>query len=128
MIRTNYNLSNWVELAIFFLVVGTIVFAPTFTYMHYVFFPVLDGHIDLLNFMTDNEFLEKYRDNILEKIETKQIEQDEFTAAFISMIGLVLGPLVLILWVLLAIMRYLTAFAFWFTRKIGITPMLKLVV
>lgn len=95
-------------------------------FVHYVFFPILDGHIDMIKFMKDDGFINRYGNHLVDKINDNEIKMDEFSAALLGLMSSMFSPL---LWIfpLMLIIRYSTKFAYWFTKKIGIMPMLALV-
>ncbi len=127
MIKTNYEYKNWVELVVFFAIYFTIVFTPAIVFVHYVFLPVLDGHVDLLKFMNEDGFIDRYGNHLVDRINANDITIDEFSAALFGLMSTMFSPL---LWIfpLMLIIKYCTRLAHWFTKKIGVMPMLQLVI
>ena len=128
LMKSNYNFNNWVELGVFFLVYITIIGVPVTLYVEYVFVPILNGHIEFLDFINDDGLIERYRDVILDKIDNNDIETDEFTYALITMLAFVLGPIALILWGLFAMINFLLSSSWYVCRKLNLIPMLQLVI
>lgn len=127
MIRTNYAYQNWVELVIFFSVFLTIIFVPIITYVEFFFFPVLDGHLMFLTFMNNDGIIERYSEHLQEEIINENIILDEFYAALLSMIVVVLAPLFLVFPILVLAWLF-TPIAYWTCKKIHILPILQLVI
>jgi len=111
----------------FFAVFFTMVIVPVILYIEFVFTPILNGHLDFLDFINNDGVIERYGEHIKEQIINEQITIDEFSSSMLSMVILVLGPLFLILPVLF-IIPYSIIIANWVCKKIHILPMLQLVV
>lgn len=127
MIRTNYDYTNWIELITYLTVFFLIVVTPAILYVHYVFFPALNGHVDLLTFMNDDGFIDRFGEHIRDRIETNDITTDEFYSAFFSLFSAMIAPILLI-FPLIYLINWFTIIGNWFTKKIGIMPMLQLAI
>jgi len=127
LIKTNYEYKNWIELIVFFTVFIVILITPIIAYMEFVFTPILNGHLDFLNFINNDGVIERYGEYLRNQIADEQITLDEFSSAMLSMILLVLGPLFLVFPILI-IIPYCIGFAYWICKKAHILPMLQLVI
>ena len=127
MIKTNYEYQNWVELVVFLAIFFTIVIVPVVLYIEIVFTPILDAHLDFLQFINNDGLIERYGEHLNEQIVDEQLTIDEFSLATLSLILLVLGPLFLVFPVII-IIRYSIGFSYWVCKKVHILPMLQLVI
>lgn len=128
--KTNYSKKDWQKTITALIIIGLIMTTPGFLYIDYIMIPLLNGHIEILTYFTDENIPKQLVEYMIQNIDTDNLTENDIyhmMDVMGSYLVIIAIPIFFYFWVLIKIMFYFGDLSIKFLKYMKLYPTMNLI-